>query len=165
MSGGLPPATWVVSFWVAESAGTFRNLMVMLGWALWKSAESFFICEASLTHDWKVTVTGLVGSLGVTAWTFWPAWVSLPPPPVLAPTQAVATRASTATAAVLRSPRPTMMARDLTMPPSCRPVAPTRAARRSHQTLRPERRAIGKPICPDCAGAWPAPRGSVKMPL
>jgi hypothetical protein len=73
VSGGLPPAAWVVSFWVALSAGTFMNFTVTLGCSFLKSAASFFICSASPTQDWKVIVTGLVGSCGVTGWTVRPA--------------------------------------------------------------------------------------------
>src|SRR5215218_5554547 len=117
VSGAVPPATWVVSFWVALSAGTLVNFTVMLGWALWKSAASFFIWAASPTQDWKVIVTGLVGSWGVTGWMVWPAWVSSPPedPP---PTQAVATSATTATAASARTRRAKTTVRECTMPAS-----------------------------------------------
>src|SRR6059058_1172331 len=61
-SGGLPPATCVVSFWDALSALTFSILMVMFGCSLWKSAANFFMVGSLPTHDSKVTVTGLVGS-------------------------------------------------------------------------------------------------------
>ena len=53
----------MVSFWLALSALTFWNWMVMLGWSLWKSAAIFFIVGSLPTHDEKVTVTGEVGSL------------------------------------------------------------------------------------------------------
>src|SRR3982751_2406368 len=62
-SGGFPPAICVVSFWLALSALTFSNLMVMFGWSLWKSAANFFIVGSPPTHEENVTVTGDVGSL------------------------------------------------------------------------------------------------------
>src|SRR5215212_5773408 len=52
----------VVSTCAACSAGTFWNLMVMLGCCSWNSLASFFISGELPTHEKKVTVVGSVGS-------------------------------------------------------------------------------------------------------
>src|SRR3954447_25973802 len=61
-SGAVLLATWTVSLSPASSAGTFWNLIVILGCSRWKSRASFFIVGSVPTQDANVTVTGLVGS-------------------------------------------------------------------------------------------------------
>src|SRR4051812_34559727 len=46
----------------ACSAGTFSNLIVILGCSLWKSAANFFIVGWLPTQEKNVTVVGSVGS-------------------------------------------------------------------------------------------------------
>ena len=108
MSGAVPPAIWVVSFWVALSDDTLSNWIVMFGCSLWKSAANFFICGESPTHDSKVMVTGLLGSEGTIGWTVDPdgrGSALLFGAVFPLPTQAVPITTTAATAATIRPPR------------------------------------------------------------
>src|ERR671930_1858617 len=79
VSGAVPPAICVVSFWAKLSAVVVWNWIVMFGCSLWKSSANFFICGESPTHEENVIVTGLVGSLGTMGFTDAPGEVFVPP--------------------------------------------------------------------------------------
>src|SRR5689334_12419890 len=76
MSGGLPPAIWVASFWSAESAETFSSLILMFGWSFSNWATSERRATDWPIQDWKVTVVDESGSgmlgLRFLRSSFWP---------------------------------------------------------------------------------------------
>src|SRR4051812_20194944 len=74
----------------------------MFGCSFSKSFTNCCICGESPTHDEKVIVTGLVGSVGVFGVTDWPGALPLPLPP---PRQAVETIASATTVSTTRQER------------------------------------------------------------
>src|SRR3954466_3623486 len=133
-SGAVPPATWVISLVVALPDETAWNSTLMLGCSFSKSFTNCCICGESPTHEEKVIVTGLVGSVGVLGVTDWPgALLPLLPPP----RQAVETSARTAT---VDTPRQERHGGLRMLPPSLRPF------RRRHRRSAPGLRASSPAI-------------------
>src|SRR4051794_9987607 len=93
----------VVSTCPASSAGTFSNLMVMLGCWSWNSAASFFISGELPTQEKKRTVVGWEGSLTAPCPSPLGSGAGLlePSPQATSPMDAIERRATTA--AVLRN--------------------------------------------------------------
>jgi hypothetical protein len=101
-SGALPPAICVVSFWVACSAGTFWNSMVMFGCSAVNSFASCFIPGSWPTQEVNETVTASSGS-GTGPVPVDPAGSDVLPPPHAVRNRLAATVMSAPRAPALRA--------------------------------------------------------------
>src|SRR5205085_2850906 len=97
----LLPAMRVLRTLLACSAGTFSNLIVIIGCSLWKSAANFFIVGWLPTQEKNVTVVGSVGSLTTPSpspWVVSPELFASSPPQAASAVDAIRNDASTASA-------------------------------------------------------------------